>query len=99
MNRKRIVGLIVFVVGLFLIIFSIHAMEKAPQPSGVGHSVSNFFRHNPMWNPLITFFGGTPQTKLVEHHPSHTWSLITGTLLVIVGGLLAFMRKGKRKKR
>jgi hypothetical protein len=98
MNRKRIVGMIIFVAGLFLIIFSIHAMEKVPEAKGVGKSISDFFMHNSMWNPLIKFFGGTPEVKMVEHHRSHAMYLITGIILAIGGGFLVFARKAKRSK-
>ena len=93
MNYRRITGLIILLVGLALIIFSIHAMEKVPEAKTLGQRTSDFFTHNPMWNPLIKFFGGKPQEKIVEQHTSHVLTLIIGIILAAVGSLVAFWKR------
>lgn len=96
MNYRRITGLVILLVGLALIIFSVHAMEKAPEAKSIGQKTSDFFTHNPMWNPLIKFFGGKPQEKIIEQHSSQVLTLIVGIFLAAIGSIVAFWKRKKR---
>ncbi len=95
MNFKRIIGFIVFIAGIALVIFSIYYMEKKPEAKGLGQEVGDFFTKNPMWNPMIKFFGGTPQVKPIDSHTSQIVALIIGLILAIFGGFTAFKRRSR----
>jgi hypothetical protein len=94
MNRKLIIGVIFLAVGIFLIYFGLHSIQKASDAKGFSENFKNFFSHNPMWNPVIKPFGGTPQQKIPEHHITAWICLIGGAILVIGGAVsLIFYRK------
>src|SRR5690348_16420922 len=97
-NFKQVGGLILAVIGFILIIYSIHALHEFSEANGFSNNVKNFFTHNPWWNPIIKFFGGTPQLKVSQYNASVLATLIAGIVCVVIGfaGIDVF-RKKKRK--
>jgi hypothetical protein len=95
-NLKWACSLILTVIGVVLLVFGIHAMHHATEAKGFYNNVNNFFTHNPMWNPLIEFFGGKPQQKTFEHSRSGLGLLIAGIVFVIAGFVTVIF--GRKKK-
>ena len=89
MTGKQVFGLLVLAAGIILIFFGIQAMYEMSQGHGLEKDVDNFFSHNTMWNPIIKFFGGTPQTEPDDNSWAFLTALIVGIVLGIVGSLMA----------
>ena len=89
MTGKQIFGLLILAAGIVLMFFGIQAMYEMSQGQGVGKDVDNFFSHNPMWNPIIEFFGGAPQTEPDDYSWAFLTALIAGVVLGIVGSVMA----------
>jgi len=98
-NRKQIAGLIPIGAGVALIIFSVHSMQKIQEAKGIITNTKNFFTHNPMWNPIITFFGGAAQKKISENDVPVMLCLFGGILLVILGLLVTVLCKSKNPRK
>jgi uncharacterized membrane protein YidH (DUF202 family) len=93
---QEIGGIILFVFGALLIALAIHAMKKISEAKNFSHNVSNFFHHNPTWNPIIKFFGGKAQEKISENYTPATMVMIGGIVLVVVG-IVIFVYYRRRK--
>jgi hypothetical protein len=97
MNIKKLFGIGIFAVGLILILVAFQKSQRFAEEKDFGQGISNFFTHNPMWNPMIKYFGGTPQEKLPDYDPSAPYYFWTGIILVIGGtAVLVISRKEKR---
>lgn len=97
MNIRRITGLILFIAGIILLIFSIHYMNEIFKAKGIAHDVQNFFSHNPsMWNGLIDFFGGKAQEEVAKYDIPLLVMFISGIFLIFIGSLMGFIRKKRQ---
>lgn len=97
-NVKRISGLILVVIGFILIIYAVHNIHQFSEATGLGNDMKNFFTHNPWWNPIIKFFGGTPQEKVTAYNSAVLASMIVGIVCVIAGFVLAICCRKKKKR-
>jgi hypothetical protein len=68
MNRRQLIGWIGVAVGIVLILVAVHSIRGFEKNKKKTSTVKVFFTHNPLWNPIIKFFGGKPQEKLPEHN-------------------------------
>jgi len=91
LNIKQISGLIACAAGISLIVFAVHSMQEIAETKGFIHDVENFFTHNPMWNPIVTFFGGKAQEKVAEYDLPVFLSLIGGIVLTIAGAVITIV--------
>ncbi len=82
---RELIGIILFAGGIVCIALSIHAMKKISEAKDFAHSFTNFFEHNPTWNPIIKFFGGKVQEKISENYTPATLVMVAGILLIIIG--------------
>ena len=99
MNRKQLIGILFVAAGAFLIAYSIHAMQKLQKARNLAEKIQDFFVNNPGWNPIITFFGGTPEEALAKYNTSILIGLWTGIGLVLLGFLAIFFLRKKIKKK
>jgi hypothetical protein len=93
MNRRQIWGWLIIGVGIALIIFSMHSMHEFAKSRGLSLEFKQFFTQNPLWNPIIKFFGGTPQVKPPAHDVPALITQTIGIVLVVVGGITAFISR------
>jgi hypothetical protein len=84
-NLRQLGGIIVFIVGGFLVFFALQAMKQIADARGLSHDVSNFFEHNPGWNPIIKFFGGKAEERLAQYDVPILLTLIAGIVLLLLG--------------
>jgi hypothetical protein len=87
-NLRQLGGIIAFIVGGFLVYFALDAMKQIAQAKGLTHDVSNFFEHNPGWNPIVTFFGGKAQERISQYDAPVMLALIIGIVLVALGAFI-----------
>jgi hypothetical protein len=100
MNFKLIGSLLLLAVGTYLVLHGLTLSPPVETSKDIWQKTSNFFSNNPMWNPLIEFFGGSP---IVEEPPERDSSSIVnisvGSALILAGIALAlFCCKKKFKK-
>ena len=93
-NLKQLVGVSLFIVGVVLISIAIHAMKKIADAKNLSHDISNFFEHNPSWNPIIKFFGGKAQERISQYDTPVMLTLISGIVLIVIG-VIIFMHYRK----
>ncbi len=96
MNRKRLIGFALLVIGIGLIILAMHFMNEIAHAKGVVKDVSDFFNKDPAWNPFVEFFGGAARAKISEYDAPTMITLISGIVLCIVGGIMAIVCKRKK---
>jgi hypothetical protein len=98
MHRKQLIGWISIALGIALIVLAVHSMHEFAEKKGVVNDINRFFTHNPLWNPLIKFFGGTPQVKALDYDVSALITQVFGFILVGFGGIVVYLSRRKNKK-
>ncbi|HEY5236294.1 MAG TPA: hypothetical protein VIJ14_08965 [Rhabdochlamydiaceae bacterium] len=98
MNYRQLIGVLGIAVGGVLISIAVHSMHELTKTKERTTHVEIFFTHNPFWNPIIKFFGGKPQEKLPEHHRPAIIMESIGIVLVVVGGVVVYVSRGKNKR-
>jgi drug/metabolite transporter (DMT)-like permease len=94
MSPKRITGIVVLIIGVVLIIFSIHSMNRISSAKSEIHSLTSPFSGNSTGKTI----GGMMSNKAGQYDTTVMMLLIGGIVLVVVGGSVAlFCRKKKSK--
>jgi prolipoprotein diacylglyceryltransferase len=98
-NYKCLAGVLILIVGVILFIFSVDATRKIADANTLSQNISNFFEHNPTWNPIIKFFGGKAQEK-IEYYNHQTFMIQIGSIVLTALGvvMIVVFRKKKTKK-
>lgn len=100
MNIKRILGVCLCAIGIYLIIAATQGLHKVEKAEGFTNDVSNFFQHNPdLWNPLIKFFGGKPQEELKHKGTEAILVLVGGICSTILGVTMVIVCRGHKKNK
>ena len=98
MSLKFFISLGLIILGLYLIINGSNRLHQSPAAT-FWKKTENFFTDNPMWNPIIEFFGGTPiPERASSSKASGAVTLVMGIILFIGGILHAFILWKKRRK-
>lgn len=100
MSRKFLISIALILLGLYLIITGSNELHQSHlSPVTFWKKTENFFTNNPMWNPIIKFFGGTPipETSSGRRGPAII-ALVTGSIL-LVGGILHFISLWKKRRK
>lgn len=97
MKRQRLVGWLSIILGIVFIILAVHSMHEFAMEKGLMHDVKRFFTQNPLWNPLIKFFGGTPQVLPPQHDSGAIITQIFGIILIALGGIAVYLSRKKRR--
>jgi uncharacterized membrane protein YvbJ len=98
MNRKQMIGWLSVLMGIVLIIIAINSRHKFKKNNEQVSTVKVFFTQNPLWNPIIKFFGGKPQKKLPEHNEQAMITQTVGIVLVVVVGAVVYLSRKKTKR-
>lgn len=99
MRIRRIIGMSICAVGIYLIICAIDAFHRISEARGFAQDVSDFFQHNPgWWNPLVTAFGGEAQQKIDRGDTQAIVVLIVGICLTVLGAVMALFWRGPKKQ-
>lgn len=93
MNIKRLIGFVLVIGGVVLIFIALNAMHKIAEARGLSQDITNFFEHNPDWNPIIKFFGGKAQEKISTYDTPALMTLFSGILLTIIGAVMAIIHR------
>lgn len=94
-NLRQLLGIIIFVLGVLLVIGALYGFAQIAHAESTTSSAEKWFEHNPTWNPVIKFFGGSVQKKISSYYGPMTAALIIGILLAFAG---AFIYKRCRKR-
>jgi len=97
MSRKRIIGWVSTVLGLILIVYAVHSMQKASEAKGFVKNFTDFFSHNTTWNPLIKFFGGEALKEASKYDVTILIMLILGIVLTVLGLSTLFISRNRSK--
>lgn len=97
MKRLRLFGWSFIFVGFVLMLFALHSLQQFTKNKEKIGKVEIFFKHNPLWNPLIKFFGGTPQEKLPEHDKPAMIVQTIGIVCMVIGGVVVYVSRKKNK--
>jgi uncharacterized membrane protein YidH (DUF202 family) len=98
MNRKQMIGWLSVLVGIVLIVIAINSRHKFSRNKEKISTVKVFFTHNPLWNPIIKFFGGKPQEKIPAHNEQAMITQTVGIVLVVVGGAVVYLSRNKTRR-
>ena len=93
MSAKRITGLIVLIVGIILIIFSIHSMNRISGAKSGIHSITQPFSGSSSGKTVGTML----EAKVSQYDIPVLVILIGGIVLTVVGASVAAFGKKKRR--
>ena len=98
-NYKCLAGVLILIAGIILFICSIQATKKIADANTLSQNMSDFFQHNPTWNPIIKFFGGKAQEKVEYYSHMNLIIQIGSVVLTALGAIMiAVFRKKKNQK-
>ncbi len=93
---KHIISLLLLATGVYFIVHGIGLAPQPEPPKDFWQKTDAFFTNNPMWNPIIEFFGGTPIQETPK--PSKTPAIIhilVGTLFILGGTFISLYPRKK----
>lgn len=91
MNYKRIVGLVVLIIGIGLIAYALHSMKRiSDAKSEIGTYTKPFAK-----NSIGKAVEDTLMKKASEYDTEVRWLLIGGITLVVVGGVVIIICRKK----
>ena len=91
MNYKRIVGLVVLIIGIGLIAYALHSMKRiVDAKSEIGTYTKPFSK-----NPIGKAVEDTLMKKASEYDTEVRWLLIGGITLVAIGGIVIIIYRKK----
>ena len=94
MHKKRITGLVIFIIGIALIVFSLIVKSRMNAAEGsIGHITHSPFGENKATNMV----GGVLEGKVGEYQPLFIWSLVGGIVLAVIGGGMLICCRSKRR--
>jgi drug/metabolite transporter (DMT)-like permease len=93
-NRKQIAGLLAVVVGVALIVFSVHSMNRISSAKSTLGQVSDFFSDNPMKQAI----GGELHKQASKYDTLVQVLFIGGIVLTVVGGCVLIFGCKKNKR-
>ncbi len=96
-NQKLLVGIVFLITGIMLFIFAIHASHKINEAKTFSENISDFFEHNPTWNPIITFFGGKAEEKIEENNNRVVGVQVASVILMIAGTYMIITSRRRKK--
>lgn len=96
-KRKQLVGIVISLIGIILLGFCLHAKQRLAHAETLSENVTNFFEHNPTWNPIIKFFGGEAQQKIASYNTPLLILTIVGIVLIVWGAVMIYMYRNHPK--
>ena len=93
--HKNLIGFIMIAVGSYLIYFANRAMGEISEAKDFIENFTDFFAKNSMWNPLVTFFGGTAYEEASKHDTTVLALLISGIILILGGVFILLQRRSR----
>ncbi len=95
MSKKKLTGLIIFLIGIALIILSFYISNRV---NSARESIDSSSKRLPS-NPLVNAFAGAARNETNKYNGVIRWSLIGGIALGLVGGymLICCRCTGKRR--
>ncbi|MBS0604484.1 MAG: hypothetical protein JSS60_05535 [Verrucomicrobia bacterium] len=95
LNYKQIAGIIVLIGGIVLFFLTVNATKKIADATTLSQSISNYFEHNPDWNPIIKFFGGKAQEKITYYSTMVLLIQIGSVVLTALGAVMIVLFRKK----
>ncbi len=99
MNYKRIIGLMLFIFGVALFVFSIHAMHEIAQAKAAIAGTSGAFNKTHTNNPLLKSIGGAAEKKVSSYDTPVLICFIAGIIIAAAGATTFFYFKSKKRFR
>ena len=90
MNRKQVIGIVVALVGVFLIGYAINSMQEVAEAKGTIDKVQHYISRSTTWNSIVEFFGGKAHHKASEYDVPLLIMLISGIVLTVAGAFAAY---------
>lgn len=97
MSIRRIIGICVCVLGLYLLYLSIDGMHQIAVAKGEVESVSSMMPRGAGSNPVMSMVGGDVKGKIARATTLVTIVCIVGIGLTAFGGIMAM--RGRKKRR
>lgn len=94
MQKKRMIGLVILIIGIVLLAFGLYAKSRvANARSEVGHITHSPFGQNRATDAV----GGVLEGKIGQYDQPVFWCLAGGIVLIVIGGgMMLFNRKKRR---
>jgi hypothetical protein len=96
MHKKRLIGLVIFIIGIVLLIFGLYAKSRvAGARSEVGHITHSPFGQNRVTNTV----GDVMEGKIGQYDQPVFWCLTGGIVLAVIGGGMLICCRSQKKRR
>ncbi len=96
MNRKQKIGWFSIALGVVLMAAAIHSMNKFSNSTGFSNGVKHFFTKNPLWNPMISFFGGSLEESPPDYALETLVTQILGIIFIVGGSVIVIVSRRKK---
>jgi len=97
-NKKRIVGIIILIVGIIFIVYANYQKGRIAEAEGNVETGKSFFSGSSVGGQVSDAVGGVVGDKISSYKAPVMILMIGGIVLVVVGGGMALFCKGKRKR-
>jgi hypothetical protein len=87
MKKKKMIGLVILIIGAVIFIFSLIAKNKIANAKGEAGTLTGFLPKNTMGN----YVGGEIKGATEQYDALVEFLFIGGIILVVVGGGMTFM--------
>ena len=98
MNTKRIVGLVILIVGIIAIIYGGYQKRRITEAQGNVQKGTSLFSGNSASEQIGQSVGGAIENKITSYNAPVMMLMIGGIILAIIGGGM-FLCCGKKRKR
>lgn len=94
MNKKRIIGIVILIIGVIAVIYANHLKGRIANAEGNVQRGTSLFGGNPVGEAV----GGAMEGKISSHKGPVMMLMIGGIILVVIGGGMALFCRAKRRK-
>ncbi len=98
-HYMQLIGIALFLIGVVFFCLSVDATKKIADANTLSQNFSNFFKHNPTWNPILKFFGGEAQKKIDYYSTQVLIIQIGSVVLTAIGAVMTIIYRNKKSKR
>jgi hypothetical protein len=96
MNTKRIIGIVVLVIGIIAILYANHQKKRIAEAQGNIEKGTSMFSGSSVGSEVGRTVGGAMESKVSSYNAPVMMLMIGGIVLVVIGAGMVFFCRCKR---
>jgi predicted MFS family arabinose efflux permease len=98
MNTKRIIGIVILIIGIIAILFANHEKGRIAEAEGNVEKGTSLFSGHSAGSQVGQAFGGAMEGKISSYNTPVMILMIGGIVLVVIGAGMAFFCRKKKSR-